>query len=70
MSPKKRQEIGAMVKRLREARDMTQLELATKAGVPQGYISELEAGKKKNPGLDVLLKLAQALQVKPARLLE
>ena len=40
------------IKRLREERKMSQLELAKKSGVAQGYISALEAGTKANPGLD------------------
>jgi transcriptional regulator with XRE-family HTH domain len=50
-----------MIKRLREAQSMSQLELAQKSGVAQGYLSELEAGTKGNPGLEVLKKLAKAL---------
>jgi transcriptional regulator with XRE-family HTH domain len=36
-------------------------EVAEKAGVPHGYLSELESGTKKNPSLDVLTRLAKAL---------
>jgi transcriptional regulator with XRE-family HTH domain len=45
-------------------------ELATKARVPPGYLAELEAGKKKNPSLDVLKRLAGALGVPVTELLE
>jgi XRE family transcriptional regulator, regulator of sulfur utilization len=58
MSPRK---IGAVLKRLRAQKKLSQLQLADRAGVPQGYISELEAGKKKNPGIETLRKLARAL---------
>ena len=65
MSPR----IGTVLRRLREAKGMTQLQLATKAKVAQGYISDLEAGGKKNPGLDTLRKLAKALGVPVTELL-
>jgi transcriptional regulator with XRE-family HTH domain len=72
MSPKK-PDIGAAVKRLREVKEMTQLELAKKSGVPQGYISQLETRdrkqKKSNPGLKVVMALAKALGVPVTELL-
>jgi transcriptional regulator with XRE-family HTH domain len=45
-------------------------ELAEKAEVRSGYLSELEAGKKTNPSLDVLKSLARALGVPVIELLE
>jgi transcriptional regulator with XRE-family HTH domain len=59
-----------MLKRLREERQMSQAALARKAKVPQGYISALESGEKRNPGLDVLKRLARALGVPVTELLE
>ncbi len=59
-----------MLRRLREAKRMTQADLAKKAKVDQGYISTLEAGGKKNPGIDVLKRLARALGVPVTELLE
>jgi transcriptional regulator with XRE-family HTH domain len=59
-----------MLKRLREARKMSQIELARRAKVAQGYISALEAGQKKDPGLAVLKRLARALGVPVTELLE
>jgi transcriptional regulator with XRE-family HTH domain len=49
---------------------MTQDELAKKAGVTQGYIGHLERGLKRNPSLPTLKKLAKALGVPMAELLE
>jgi transcriptional regulator with XRE-family HTH domain len=66
MSPKR---IGAVLKQLREAKGMSQLELAKRAKVAQGYISDLEAGDKKNPGIETLRKLAKALGVPVMELL-
>ena len=59
-----------MIKKLREQRDMTQEQLAKKAGVTQGYIAQLESGLRKNPSLPSLRKLARALGVPVGELLE
>ncbi len=57
------------LKRLREARGLSQLRLAKLAKVAQVYISELEAGKKRNPGIETVQKLAKALNAKVAKVL-
>jgi transcriptional regulator with XRE-family HTH domain len=62
--------LATVIKQLREARDLTQQQLATKAGLSQAYVSQLETGQKKNPGLPALKKLAKALDVPVAALLE
>jgi len=59
-----------VIKKLREQRDMTQEELAKKAGVTQGYIAQLERGLRKNPSLPALRKLARALGVRTSRLVD
>jgi DNA-binding XRE family transcriptional regulator len=52
---------------LREWRDMTQAELVMSVGITQGYLSELEAGKRKGP-VALHQKIARALGV-PIQLL-
>jgi DNA-binding XRE family transcriptional regulator len=47
---------------LRRWRDMTQEELSVSVGIPQGYLSDLETGKRKGP-LELHRKLAKALGV-------
>jgi DNA-binding XRE family transcriptional regulator len=47
---------------LREWRDMTQAELVASVGITQGYLSDLEAGKRKGP-VALHQKLARALGV-------
>jgi len=47
---------------LREWRAMTQAELAVAIGITQGYLSDLEAGKRKGP-VALHQKIAQALGV-------
>ena len=66
MSP---QSIGRVVKRLREAKGLTQAELAKKAKVTQPYITMLESGHRKEPSLATLRRLAKALGVPVTELL-
>jgi transcriptional regulator with XRE-family HTH domain len=61
--------IGRMLKTLRESKGLTQVELASKAKLTQPYLAELEAGKKKNPSLALLQRLAKALGVPVTELL-
>lgn len=51
------------LRRLREAKGWTQVELAKKARVTQALISQLEAGKKASPSVVPLLRIAKALGV-------
>jgi transcriptional regulator with XRE-family HTH domain len=66
MSPKK---LGAVLKQIREAKGLSQLDLAKRAKISQGYLSDLEAGEKKNPGIETLRKIAKALGVPVVELL-
>ena len=66
MSPKR---LGVVIKRLRKRRKMTQAVLADKVGVHRIYIAQIEAATK-TPSIATLEKIAQALKVKPAELLE
>lgn len=57
------------LKQLRAEREMSQADLAEKAGLSREYIARLETGHH-DPSLSVLVKLAKALKVKLAELLE
>lgn len=48
--------------------DMSLGELERKSGVSKSYLSELENGIKINVGIDILCKLAKALECKPEEL--
>ena len=50
--------------------DMAQAELARKAELTESYVSQLLKGKRKNPSLAVLKRLARALGVPVTELLE
>ena len=67
MSP---QRIGKMLQDRREAMGLTREQLAKKAKVTTAYVSMMEAGKRKNPSLAILQRLAKALGVSVSALLE
>lgn len=66
MSPER---FAVRLKRLRERKGLTQEALAMKAGVSRAYLSRLEMGRH-DPPLSQLRKLAKALRVKVAALVE
>jgi transcriptional regulator with XRE-family HTH domain len=59
-----------MIRTLREAKGLSQVELAKRAKVARPYVVRLESGQQKNPSLVVLKRLAKALGVSVGRLLE
>ncbi len=61
-------ELALNVNRLRNARGMTQEELAAAAGMKQPRIAEIERGDA-NPRLETLTRLAVALGVQPWELI-
>jgi len=61
---------GANVRRIRRALDISQEELAYRAGIHRTYLSELERSGGRNPTLRVMDRLASALDVTIAGLLE
>lgn len=61
--------IGHRVRSLREARGLSQKELALHAKVPRGWLSILELGEIESPGARRMQMLATALGTSPAYLL-
>jgi transcriptional regulator with XRE-family HTH domain len=59
-----------VIKTLRQKKGLSQKALAEQVGVTDAYITMLESGKRKNPSLDILKKLAKALDVPVTELLE
>jgi transcriptional regulator with XRE-family HTH domain len=57
------------LKQLRAKRKMSQADLAKSSGVSREYIARLELGRQ-DPTLGTLEKLAKALKVKAAKLIE
>ena len=63
-------DIGGNIKRFREIQGLTLPDLAVRAGVSKAFLWEIESGKSKRPGAEVLLKIADALEVTIAHLLD
>ncbi len=61
--------VGRNIRRLRKAKGLTQEALAHEAGMATRYVAGLERGEE-NPSLKYLVKIAEALSIEPARLLE
>jgi transcriptional regulator with XRE-family HTH domain len=57
------------LKQLRTEREMSQRELAAKAGISREYLTRLEAARQ-DPTLGTLEKLAKALRVRVEQLLK
>ena len=57
------------IKALRAKRDITQAELAARAGISHGYLARLETGRQ-DPTITTLEKLAKALRVPVEKLLK
>lgn len=55
--------IGAKLKRLREDKRLTLIDIEKATGIAASYISDLENSKKKNPGADVIVKLSKFLAI-------
>ena len=60
---------AANVVRLRRAKGLSQEALAYEAGVNRSYLARVEAGRP-YVGLEVIGKIAEALEVEPAELLK
>lgn len=62
------QRFGAQLQHLRVSRDLTQDQLAVKAGLSRIYLSKLELGRH-DPALSTLVRLAKVLRVSLTELL-
>jgi transcriptional regulator with XRE-family HTH domain len=60
--------VGQNFARVRRARGVTQEELSARSGFTQGYLSDLERGRR-NPTIVSLYELAQALGVEVIELI-
>ncbi len=63
-----RKQFGRILRDLRNARNLTQEELAYQAGMDVTYLSDLERGRW-NPSLAMLVDLAGGLGIHPSELL-
>jgi len=67
MAPRR---LATVLPQLRKKRNLTQVELAKRAEMTRSHLSLLEAGHRKNPSIEVLKRLARALDVPVAALLQ
>ena len=61
--------VGQNIKRLRNAKELSQEQFAFEADLHRTYISDIERGNR-NPTITVLEKIANALGVWPGELLK
>ncbi len=55
--------LGVVIKRHREELNMSLKDVEQLSGISSSYIHRLEKGERKSPGLQIIFKLASALQV-------
>lgn len=65
----KEMKVSARLKRMRLDAEMTQGELATKAGLERKTINRIENGHF-SPNLSSLIRICNALKVRPSKILE
>ncbi|NWE53326.1 helix-turn-helix domain-containing protein [Brevundimonas sp. P7753] len=64
-----RQRLAANLQKHRRAKDLSQEAFAHEAGIHRTYVSDLERGAR-NPTIDVIDRLARALEIKIGDLLD
>jgi transcriptional regulator with XRE-family HTH domain len=62
--------LARTLKRLRRHRGLTQMQVATRARISQGFLSDLESGTKTVVSLPVATRLAKALGVELGELVK
>ena len=62
--------LGEIVRELREARGLSQAQLAEKAQIAVSYVIVIESQQPGNPSRQILHRLARALDVPAKKLLE
>lgn len=60
--------LGAAIKMLRQREEMTQQDLAERAGVNRSYITLLENGSRQNASAQIVAALARALHTTPTEI--
>jgi transcriptional regulator with XRE-family HTH domain len=62
--------LGETIRELREAKGLTQAQLAERAQIALSYVTTIEAGQPGDPPRQILQRLARALDVTAKKLLE
>ncbi len=58
-----KEKLGAQIRLLRQARDMSLRQVEAETGISNPYLSQLENGKIKNPSAQTLTKLANCYDI-------
>ena len=53
--------MGNQMRKIREEKGLTLRYIAYKTGLSEGYLCHLEKGKRRNPSMEVMKKIANAL---------
>ncbi|NLI57962.1 MAG: helix-turn-helix transcriptional regulator [Clostridium sp.] len=61
--------VGELIKAKREEKKYSLVDFAQIIGITPGYLSQIENGRKKNPKLEILLKIAKELDIDLSMLL-
>lgn len=62
--------VGSRIAEIRNSRGISLSKLSRESGVSKGYLSELENGIKENPNIEILDKIAKALDISVSDLFE
>lgn len=62
--------VGARIAEIRNSKGISLSKLSRESGVSKGYLSELENGIKENPNIEILDKIAKALDISVSDLFE
>lgn len=62
--------LGARIRALRNEKDITLPALAARAGISKGLLSKIETDETSNPSISTLYKVAEALELTVADILE
>lgn len=55
--------LGNRIKGVRKSKNMSIYELASKSGLSDSYLGRLENGKRKDPSISTVIKIATALEI-------
>lgn len=59
-----------LIREFRLAKKMSQKDLAKELGITPAYLCELEKGKKKNPNIALVARIAEILEINTDELLK
>jgi len=68
MTPAQAKQLGSLIAKARTRKGLSYRALALQLGVAFGWLAELEAGRFVDPAPDRLARLAEALDIEPARI--